>query len=143
METMDEKIAKTLIFKRFRGVDKVIFGCYNEATPREIGAYNWIKKGCRVQSRRDLYRKAKMDSAAKTSHIWASDKAYVPNRNNNVFRFAMTHDWYDDTSALQLIGIWDVNGQLERILFVTYDSRSQGINLSREIDVTRSSASFV
>ena len=84
-----------------------------------------------------------MDNAAKTSHMWASDKAYVPDRNNNVFRFAMTHDWYDDTSALQLIGIWDVNGQLERILFVTYDSRSQGIDLLQEIDVTRSSASFV
>ena len=37
---MDEKIAKTLIFKRFRGVDKVIFGCYNEVAPRKIGAHN-------------------------------------------------------------------------------------------------------
>ena len=46
-----------------------------------------------------------MDNAAKTSLMWASDKADVPDRNNNVFRFAMTHDWYDDTSALQLIGI--------------------------------------
>ena len=54
-----------------------------------------------------------MGNAAKTSHMWASDKAYVPDRNNNVFRFAMTHDWYDDTSAWQLIGIWDVNGQGE------------------------------
>ncbi len=40
METMDEKIAKALIFRRSRGVDKVIFGCYNEAAPREISAYN-------------------------------------------------------------------------------------------------------
>lgn len=40
METMDENFAKPLIFKRFRGVDKVILGCYNEVAPREIGAYN-------------------------------------------------------------------------------------------------------
>ena len=53
-----------------------------------------------------------MGNAAKTSHMWASDKAYVPDRNNNVFRFAMTHDWYDDTSALQLIGIWDVDDKV-------------------------------
>ena len=46
-----------------------------------------------------------MDNAARTSQKWASEKAYVPNRNiDNIFRFAMTHDWYDDTSALQLIG---------------------------------------
>ena len=102
---MDDILAKTLMLCGFRGVDKVIFGCYNEVAPRKIGAHNWIKKGCRVQSRRDLNRKAKMDNAAKTSYKWASDKAYVPDRNNNVFRFAMTHDWYDDTSALQLIGI--------------------------------------
>ena len=40
METMDKKIAKPVIFGRSRGVDKVIFGCYNEATPRENGAHN-------------------------------------------------------------------------------------------------------
>lgn len=40
METMDEKFVNPLIFRRSRGVDKVIFGCYNEATPREIGAHN-------------------------------------------------------------------------------------------------------
>ena len=40
METMDGKIAKPLIFGRSRGVDKVIFGCYNEVAPREIGAHN-------------------------------------------------------------------------------------------------------
>ena len=41
---MDGKIAKSLIFGRSRGIDKVIFGCYNEVAPRKIGAYNWIKK---------------------------------------------------------------------------------------------------
>ena len=40
METMDEKFVKPLIFGRSRGVDKVIFGCYNEVAPRKIGVYN-------------------------------------------------------------------------------------------------------
>ena len=40
METMDEKFVKPLIFGRSRGVDKTIFDCYNEATPREIGVHN-------------------------------------------------------------------------------------------------------
>ena len=40
MEIMDNFFVKTLLLCGFRGVDKVIFGCYNEATPREIGAYN-------------------------------------------------------------------------------------------------------
>ena len=40
METMDKKFAKPLIFGRSRGVDKVIFDCYNEVAPRKIGAHN-------------------------------------------------------------------------------------------------------
>ena len=40
METMDENFAKSLIFGRSRGVDKVIFDCYNEVAPRKIGVYN-------------------------------------------------------------------------------------------------------
>ena len=40
METMDKKFANPLIFGRSRGVDKVIFGCYNEVAPRKIGAHN-------------------------------------------------------------------------------------------------------
>lgn len=40
METMDENFAKTVIFGRSRGVDKAIFGCYNEVAPRKIGVYN-------------------------------------------------------------------------------------------------------
>ena len=40
METMDEKFAKALIFRRSLGVDKLIFGCYNEVAPRKNGAHN-------------------------------------------------------------------------------------------------------
>ena len=40
METMDEKFANPLVLSHSWGVDKVIFGCYNEVAPREIGAYN-------------------------------------------------------------------------------------------------------
>ena len=40
MEALDDFLVKTLLLCGFRGVDKVIFGCYNEVTPREIGAYN-------------------------------------------------------------------------------------------------------
>ena len=40
MEIMDDILSKPLIFGRSRGVDKVIFGCYNEVAPREIGAHN-------------------------------------------------------------------------------------------------------
>lgn len=40
METMDDFLVKTLSLCSFRGVDKVIFDCYNEAAPREIGAHN-------------------------------------------------------------------------------------------------------
>ena len=40
MEIMDDISVKTLLPCGFRGVDKVIFGCYNEVAPREIGAYN-------------------------------------------------------------------------------------------------------
>ena len=41
---MDDILAETLMLCGFRGVDKVILGCYNEVAPRGIGAYNWIKK---------------------------------------------------------------------------------------------------
>ena len=44
MEIMDDILLKTLMLCGFRGVDKVIFGCYNEVAPRKIGAHNWIKK---------------------------------------------------------------------------------------------------
>ena len=40
METMDDFLLKTLMPCGFRGVDKVIFGCYNEVAPMENGAYN-------------------------------------------------------------------------------------------------------
>ena len=40
MEIMDGILAKTLMPCGSRGVDKVIFGCYNEVAPREIGAHN-------------------------------------------------------------------------------------------------------
>ena len=40
MEIMDDFFVKTLSLCGFGGVDKVFFGCYNEVTPREIGAYN-------------------------------------------------------------------------------------------------------
>ena len=44
MEALDDFWVKTLLLCGFRGVDKVIFDCYNEVAPRKIGAYNWIKK---------------------------------------------------------------------------------------------------
>lgn len=40
MEILDIFLVKTLMQCGFRGVDKVIFGCYNEVTPMENGAYN-------------------------------------------------------------------------------------------------------
>lgn len=40
MEALDDFLLKTLLLCGFRGVDKVIFGCYNEVAPRENGAYN-------------------------------------------------------------------------------------------------------
>ena len=40
MEALDDFLLKTLMPCGFRGVDKVIFGCYNEVAPRKIGAYN-------------------------------------------------------------------------------------------------------
>ena len=40
MEILDDFLLKTLMPYGFRDVDKVIFGCYNEVTPREIGTYN-------------------------------------------------------------------------------------------------------
>lgn len=40
MEIMDGILAETLMPYGFRGVDKVIFGCYNEVAPMENGAYN-------------------------------------------------------------------------------------------------------
>ena len=40
VEIMDDILSKPLMLCGFRGVDKVIFGCYNEATPRENGAHN-------------------------------------------------------------------------------------------------------
>ena len=65
---MDEKIAKPSIFGRSRGVDKVIFGCYNEVAPRKNWCSQLNKKGCRVHKYRDLNRKA-VDSAAMTSDM--------------------------------------------------------------------------
>ena len=41
---MDVILVETLMPCGFRGVDKVFLGCYNEVAPREIGAYNRIKK---------------------------------------------------------------------------------------------------
>ena len=69
MEIMDVILAKNLMPCGFRGVDKVLLGCYNEVAPRKNWCSQLNKKGCRVQSRRDLNRKAKMDNAAKTSHL--------------------------------------------------------------------------
>ena len=40
MEALDNFLVKPLMLCGLGGVDKVIFGCYNEAAPREIGAYN-------------------------------------------------------------------------------------------------------
>lgn len=40
VEIMDDILAKTLMLCDFRGVDNVIFGCYNEVAPRKIGVYN-------------------------------------------------------------------------------------------------------
>ena len=40
MEIMDDILAETLMLCGFRGVDKVIFDCYNEVAPRKIGAHN-------------------------------------------------------------------------------------------------------
>ena len=40
MEILDDFLLKTLMLCGFRGVDKVIFGCYNEVAPMENGAYN-------------------------------------------------------------------------------------------------------
>ena len=108
---MDENFAKPVIFGRSRGVDKVFFGCYNKVAPRKIGAYNWIKKDAEYSTIVTLTGKLKWTTPQRP-HMWASEKAYVPDRNNNVFRFAMTHDWYDDTSAWQLIGIWDVDDKV-------------------------------
>ena len=67
METMDEILEKTLMLRGFRGVDKAIFGCYNEVAPRGIWCSQLNKKGCRVHKYRDLNRKA-VDSAAMTSY---------------------------------------------------------------------------
>lgn len=40
MEALYDFFEKTLMPCGFRGVDKVILGCYNEVAPRKIGAYN-------------------------------------------------------------------------------------------------------
>ena len=40
VEIMDYISSKPLMPCGFRGVDKVIFGCYNEVALREIGAHN-------------------------------------------------------------------------------------------------------
>ena len=40
MEALDDFLLKILLLCGFRGVDKVIFGCYNEVAPMENGAYN-------------------------------------------------------------------------------------------------------
>ena len=40
MEILDDLLLKTLMPCGVRGVDKVIFGCYNEVAPMENGAYN-------------------------------------------------------------------------------------------------------
>ena len=40
MEALDDFLVKTLLLCGFRDVDKAIFGCYNEVTPMENGAYN-------------------------------------------------------------------------------------------------------
>lgn len=67
MEIMDGILAKPLLLSGFRGVDKAIFGCYNEVASRKNWCLQLNKKGCRVHKYRDLNRKA-VDSAAMTSY---------------------------------------------------------------------------
>lgn len=143
METMDDFLAKTLSLCGFGGVDKVILGCYNEVAPRKIGAYNWIKKDVGYKAVVALIGKQRTTPPRPQTSERAIKRMCRTEIATTFFRFAMTHDWYDDTSTWQLIGIWDVDGQgwnWSPICYIWF-SRSHGT--IQEIDVARNQTSFV